>query len=161
MLALTRKTDYAIVALTDLAALAPGRASARQIAERCQVPLPMLMNILKELLNKGLITSTRGTKGGYSLEKSPGEITLAELIQAVEGPVRLTACCEDQQEHVEKKCDLEETCPTRSPMQKVNALLYQFLSNVTLRDIATDQLPIELSIPNRVRTRHQPSPAMT
>ena len=69
MLSLTRKADYALVGLVDLARRTPGKASARQIAESSGVPLPMLMNILKELLAGGLVCSTRGVNGGYRLAK--------------------------------------------------------------------------------------------
>ena len=93
MLSLTRKADYALVGLADLARRAPEKASARQLAESSHVPLPMLMNILKELVAGGMVISTRGINGGYRLAKDPGEITLRELIQTIEGPINLTICC--------------------------------------------------------------------
>ncbi len=145
MLSLTRKTDYALVALTHLARQAPQRASARQISEEFEVPLPMLMNILKQLLAGGLISSTRGVRGGYCIARAPRDITLAELIEVVEGPLRLTLCC-GESAGASEECDLQGCCPTRRPMQKVNGLFRQFLSGVSLADIMTDKVPVMVSV---------------
>ena len=81
MFSFTKKTDYALVALATLAeetAGGPetGRLSARQISERHGMPLPVLMNVLKDLVSVGLVTSTRGSKGGYSLARDPQAITI-------------------------------------------------------------------------------------
>jgi len=142
MLSLTRKSDYALVALVHLARQAPGRASARQIAERFQVPLPMLMNILKELMNCGLVSSTRGVNGGYSLAKPSDQITLADLIEAIDGPVRLAMCCGDESQQREPECDLQAGCPTREPIQKVHDLFRRFLDQVTLADLESNNVPV-------------------
>ena len=78
MLSLTRKADYAIVALSDLARQSASRSSARAIAERTKVPLPVLTNILHQLHNRGLVTSALGVKGGYALSRPPDAISLAD-----------------------------------------------------------------------------------
>lgn len=144
MLSLTRKTDYALVALTCLARLAPQKASARQISERFQVPLPMLMNILKDLMNRGLISSTRGVNGGYCLTRDPREITLADIIEALEGPVKLAMCCNDDDHDEVLECDLHASCPTRGSIQKVHHLFRGFLEQVSLADLVSNQVPVTI-----------------
>ena len=147
MLSLTRKADYALVGLVDLARRAPDQASARQIAESSGVPLPMLMNILKELLAGGLVCSTRGINGGYHLAKEPTEITLRELIQVVEGPINLTVCCAGNSQHSRQQlCDLVGSCPTEAPLRKVNEILRSFLDRVTLAHLMTDQVPVTVGL---------------
>ena len=160
MLSLTRKADYALVGLVDLARRAPDQASARQIAESSGVPLPMLMNILKELLAGGLVCSTRGVNGGYRLAKEPTEITLRELIQVVEGPINLTVCCAAGSQHSRQQlCDLVGSCPTEAPLRKVNEILRSFLDRVTLAHLITDQVPVTVGLTD-VMNRIERQPAM-
>lgn len=136
MLLLTRKTDYALLALASLANLEPQGTSARELAEKLHLPLPVLRNILKQLASRGVLKSTRGTKGGYRLAKSPGEISLAELVTAIEGPMRLTRCCPSSDNGDESGCKLEETCIIQMNVHKVHARLMEFLDQVKLSEIA-------------------------
>src|SRR5437868_13882594 len=95
---LTRKTDYALIALTRLAEEAAGKQqplSARQIAEQYGLPLPLLMNVLKELHKAEIVCSRRGSSGGYMLCcHDPAEITMLQIIEALEGQVKVALCCE-------------------------------------------------------------------
>ncbi len=140
-----------MVGLVDLARRAPEMASARQLAQSSQVPLPMLMNILKELVAGGLVSSTRGVNGGYRLTRNPDEITLSELIQAIEGPINLTVCCNSTPGTEQQLCDLERRCPTRAPMRKVNDVFRQFLNGVTLAHLLSDQVPISVGLADDVQ----------
>ncbi len=161
MLSLTRKADYALVGLVDLARRAPEKASARQLAESSKVPLPMLMNILKELVGGGLVVSTRGMNGGYRLAKDPGEITLRELIQAVEGPINLTICCAGSTElNQDQQCDLSGSCPTEAPIHKVNEIFRTFLERVTLAHLLSNDVPITIGL-TKVTNRIAPQTAMS
>lgn len=144
MLSLTRKADYALVAMADLACQEPARVSAREIAERSHLPLPVLTNILKRLTHQGLVTSTRGAKGGYRLARGPGQISLADLIGAVESPIRLARCCHTEEADDECVCDKEDVCRIKGPVQRVNQSLREFLGRVTLAHIAWDTVPIGL-----------------
>lgn len=143
MLALTRKTDYALIALTHMAADPDGCCSAREIATRYRVPLPLLMNILKLLTRQGLAKSARGPRGGYTLALPPGEISLYDVIGAVEGPVQLVQCIEHKAQPIPDDslkaggCDLIRLCPVHSPIQLVHNKLVEFLSGVTLADVVT------------------------
>ena len=89
MLSLTRKTEYALIALSHLASEPNRLASARGIADIYRIPLPVLTNVLKTLNRCELIKSERGARGGYRLAQEPKDISLASLIRAVEGPIRL------------------------------------------------------------------------
>ena len=151
MVALTRKTDYALVALAYLARWEQGCVSARDIAARVRIPLPVLMGILNQLARQGLVVSTRGAKGGYRLARSPEQITLAQLIDAVEGPVRLTMCCTGGDERAMSECDLEATCDVKQPLQAVQRRLEAFLSGVRLADIARNTMPVELRVSARAK----------
>jgi Rrf2 family protein len=137
MLALTRKTDYALIALTHLAQEAGGCISAREIATRYRIPLPLLMNILKVLTNQGLARSARGPRGGYSLALPPDRITLNDVIRAVEGPVQLVQCVvhDGAERDARGDCELTGCCPVRRPIQRIHERLVQFLDDVTLAEI--------------------------
>lgn len=137
MLGLTRKTDYALVALAHLARQGDALSSAREIAERYGVPLPLLMNILKELLQHGFVRSVRGAKGGYTLAVAPEDVSLERLVEALEGPIRLVTCAAGPADG-EMECDLAATCPVRRPVQRVHEHLRVFLRQVTLADLVGD-----------------------
>ncbi len=161
MLSLTRKADYALVGLVDLARRAPEKASARQLAESSKVPLPMLMNILKELVAGGMVVSTRGMNGGYRLAKDPAEITLRELIHTVEGPINLTMCCAGSTDiEQDQQCDLSGSCPTEAPIHKVNEIFRTFLDRVTLAHFLTDEIPVTIGLVD-VMNKIAPQPAMS
>ena len=146
MLTLTRKADYALVAMAHLARHAPERVSAREIAERVKVPLPVLTNILHQLLHSGLVNSVQGSKGGYRLARDPNHITLAEMIDAIEGPFRLALCCSTIGEDTPHLCELEESCNIKEPVQRVHMSLRQFLNQITLTHITFADLPVSLSV---------------
>lgn len=139
MLAFTRKTDYALIALTHLAQHPNECNSAREIASRYGVPLPLLMNILKQMTQRGLAQSVRGPRGGYRLAISPDKISLNDIIGAVEGPVQLVQCVDWYQNKARGKlksgCDLMAACPVRPTIHRVHARLVEFLSGVTLADV--------------------------
>lgn len=167
MLSLTRKSDYALVALVSLARAAPDKLSAREIAEQFRVPLPLLMNVLTELARHRMISSTRGVKGGYRLARAPEDITLAQLIEAIEGPVRLTLCCHDDSGEApesgsdNQECDLVGSCPVRDPVRKVHAILHRFLDEVTLAHLLSDEELIQLGVSHGIGKEDcQPAGAM-
>lgn len=139
MLSLTRKTDYALIALTHMAQDPEGCCSAREIATRYRIPLPLLMNILKLLAKQGLAKSARGPRGGYTLSVSPADITLYDVIRAVEGPVQLVQCVDHGPDVAGDSsgpgCCLMSSCPVHSPIQLVHHRLVEFLTSVSLADV--------------------------
>lgn len=141
VLSLTRKTDYALLALVDMVRSGSMKVSARVLSERLDVPLRVLTNILSQLTHHGLVSSTRGVKGGYSLAKDPAEISVAELIAAVEGPMRLTACCADPQDGQGRLCRAVDECHLTEPIRKLQDNLIGYLARVTLEDLACNSVP--------------------
>ena len=137
MFTLTKKTDYAIIALSHMAHAPSTVVTAREIASRFHVPTSLLMNVLKTLAHKELIRSIRGSKGGYTLALPPERITLEAIIAAIEGPYRFVQCTGSHREG-EAPCELLDICPVTKPVQKVHAKLKAFLNDVTLADIALD-----------------------
>jgi len=140
MLTLTRKTDYALIALTHLARGSAGCSSAREIATCYGVPLPLLMNILKQLTRCGLARSVRGPRGGYLLALPAAQITLNQVIQAIEGPIQLVQCigvgCGVAHNSTKTECELLPRCPVRSPIHRIQDRLVAFFNDVTLADVA-------------------------
>ncbi len=131
---MNKLTDYGILLLTRLATSPEGGTSARELAEETRIPLPTVGKILKILLKEGLLVSHRGTKGGYALSRPSVEITVAEIIRALEGPIAMTEC-------EENRCELESGCPTRSHWKVVNKTILGALQNLTLREMTRPARP--------------------
>jgi Rrf2 family protein len=137
MLTLTKKTEYALIAACHLAHADGEVISARDMARCYEARLPLLMNILKRLNKCGLLRSVRGARGGYMLTVPPREITLARLIEAVEGTPRLVKCVAPRPG--DSPCELSASCPVRPTMAKMNRLFAAFLNGVTVADVAFDE----------------------
>jgi DNA-binding IscR family transcriptional regulator len=126
----------------------------------------MLTNILKELAAEQMVTSTRGSKGGYRLARPARDISLTDVIDAVEGPMRLTMCCGEHSgdpggRHADSAngadehsghCELEPTCPTKQPLRKVHAMLHAFLGQVSLGDLVSDTVQIRFDLAAAARS---------
>jgi FeS assembly SUF system regulator len=131
MLRVTKLADYGIVMLTYFAAHGGSTHNARDIAGVVRLPLPVVSKILKALARDGLLTSQRGTKGGYGLARKPEEITVAEIIRALEGPIAVTECTDS----VKGDCELEVRCPVRTNWHLINRAIYQALERITLAEM--------------------------
>jgi len=156
---LTRKTDYALVALAALANEAetadePQPLSARQIAEAYDLPMHLLSNVLKALHRGGVICSKRGAGGGYLLCRDARDIQLLQVVEAIEGPVKMAMCCDDDAAidsnsgHAEDddcSCRVAAKCPITTPMQRFNDMAHNFLERITLHDLITNQTPASLT----------------
>jgi FeS assembly SUF system regulator len=142
MIRITKQTDYGIVLLTHLAAQPDRHVNAPELAAETQLPLPMVSKILKLLVREGLLLSHRGVKGGYSLARLPGEITMAEIISALEGPIAITECIE-----VSSDCSHERLCPVRSNWHRINAAVRGALEGITLAEMT-----MPLASPQRLVT---------
>jgi len=127
MLRVTKLTDYATVIMTTLAN-APGRVhSASELAERAQLELPTVSKVLKPLAHAGLVQSFRGSNGGYRLARAAVDISLIEIVEAIEGRVGMTEC---SGEH--STCELESHCGVRGNWRHVNDVVADALRNVSL-----------------------------
>lgn len=135
MLSLTKKTHYGLIAMAYLADRPTTFSSARQIADEHKLPLPVLMNILKSLHHNGLVQSTRGARGGYKIAGDPAELSLARLIDAIEGTPRFE--CDHGSD---EQCRVG-ACPIRGSVQNLHRKLNDFLENATLAEILDDCNP--------------------
>ncbi len=138
MLALTKKTDYALIALSYLARRVESVMSAREISNASRVPLPILTNILKTLAHAGMVISERGSAGGYSLAKPAECINLHELISAIEGPFHFVQCVSAGPDSHRTPCELESCCSIRQPAHRIHGRLKEFLESVTLAELVDD-----------------------
>jgi FeS assembly SUF system regulator len=136
MLRLNRITDYAIVVLAQMAREPERLVTAPQLAHDSAVPTPTVAKVLKDLAREGVLASERGAHGGYRLARAPAEITVLEIIRALEGPVSLTACVDG----TEGLCDVESLCPMRGNWDRVNSAIRAALASVSLADMAVSAL---------------------
>jgi FeS assembly SUF system regulator len=132
MVRLGKLTDYGLVLMTIFARGdgLPLR-TARGLAAESRLPLSTVSKLLKQLLQSGLLSSHRGIKGGYILAKEPREISVVQIISAIEGPMALTECSTD----VTGLCNLESYCPIKSNQQIINQAVRGVLDKITLSDL--------------------------
>ena len=136
MFRLNRLTDYAVVVMSQLALKEDSTLSAQQLARDTAVPLPTVSKVLGLLARGGLIVSQRGATGGYALARPAEQITMAGIIQAIEGPIALTACVDGS----EDSCASEALCPIRGTWDRVNQAIHGALDGVTLAEMAASFL---------------------
>ena len=150
MLRLSKKTDYALMSLRHLALAGDGgSSSAREIAGCYNIPIELLAKVLQRLARHGLLTSHQGTRGGYRLARTPGEISVADVIQAIDGPVAVLACSTD-----EGACDQYTKCTVRVPLWKVRERILAALGEFTIAELATDAPAVELPATKAVLHAH-------
>jgi Rrf2 family protein len=135
MLRLSKKADYALIAMNHLAQKAGAPStSAREIAEQYDIPIELLAKVLQRLVRTGLLASTQGTRGGYTLSRAPKLISIADVIQAIDGPLTVTACSTDNNE-----CEQYSKCSVRDPLWQIRERIVAALGTVTLSEMASDQ----------------------
>jgi FeS assembly SUF system regulator len=130
LIRLGRLTDYGIVVMSHIAADGDSILTARELAERSSLPLPTVSKVLKSLAKANLIESHRGVNGGYQLARAPEKIRVTDMIDALEGPIAMTDCS-GATDH----CIYDQHCPVKSPWQKINAVVRNALSQMTLHDL--------------------------
>jgi len=128
MLRLSKKADYALIALRHLAMRnAEGACSAADIAETYGISAPLMAKVLQKLARSGLLEARHGAAGGYTLARDPGEITALDAIKAIDGPLSITSCVTSR-----GQCEQTARCTVREPLQRVNETILQMLGNVTI-----------------------------
>ena len=133
MIRITKNADYGILLLAEMASTEAGVLhNARRLADSTHIPQPMVSKILKILAKEGLLESHRGQKGGYSLSRSANEITVAEIITALEGPIAIIECADHEKETL---CDLHSVCTVSNPWRKINDVVCEALSSITLEEM--------------------------
>jgi FeS assembly SUF system regulator len=130
---ITKLTDYGIVLLAHIARTPEWRTrSVRDIAAEAHLPLPTVSKLLKSLTRAGLLVSQRGVKGGYALARRPEEITVAQIIAALDGPIAITDCSGDPN----GRCEIERLCSVRNNWQRINLAIKDALNSLTLAEMA-------------------------
>ena len=133
MLRLSKKADYALMAMKHLA-IKSSSTSAREIAEQYDIPIELMAKVLQRLARNGLLTSHQGTRGGYTLARSTESISVADIIQAIDGPLTVTACStEDEQ------CEQFTKCNVRDPLWRIKDRILTALSTCSLAEISTTE----------------------
>src|SRR5688500_3015258 len=134
MLRLSKKADYALMAMKHLAqnAGAPS-TSAREIAEQYDIPIELMAKVLQRLVRTGLLASTQGTRGGYALSRSPTSISVADVIQAIDGPLTVTACSSEKND-----CEQYGKCSIRDPLWQIRERIVATLGTVTIAEMASE-----------------------
>ena len=130
MVRLSKLTDYASVLLAQMAKHPLVCWSAGQLAEESSVPKPTCVKLLKLLAKSGMVNSTQGARGGYSLAKSPESIPVKTIIEAIEGPMAMTECGTD-----EELCRLTDHCSVMSRWQDLGNQVNHILTRTTLADL--------------------------
>jgi Rrf2 family protein len=135
MLRLSKKADYALIAMKHLALRGDrGSSSAREIAEQYDIPIELMAKVLQRLVRRGLLASHQGTRGGYQLARVPAQISVADVIQAIEGPVTVTACSTDDG----GQCEQFQKCNVRDPLWRVRERILTALGECTVAELAAD-----------------------
>jgi Rrf2 family protein len=137
MLRLSKKADYALMAMKHLALRGDrGSSSAREIAEQYDIPIELMAKVLQRLVQRGLLASHQGTRGGYQLSRLPRQITVADVIEAIEGPVTVTACSTN-----DNQCEQFSKCNVRDPLWRVRERILAALGECTIAELASDMPP--------------------
>ena len=136
VLRITRLTDYGTVLLAHLAEHQEAVCSAADVASATGIAVPTVSKILKSLGRSGLVTSTRGANGGYQLARDPHDISAADIIDALEGPVSITECS-----GANSQCEHEGVCSVGGAWQQVNVAIRRALDDVSLSDLLRSSRP--------------------
>lgn len=145
MIRMSKLTDYAILILAHLAR-ATGTLTAHELAARSRVPLPTVSKLAKELSKAGLVISHRGRNGGYGLARPAEQISVAEIVEALEGPIALTECARPGK----VDCEIEDTCVARATWDPVSRAIESALRGLPLSSIAPFRAGEEPAAPIRI-----------
>jgi FeS assembly SUF system regulator len=128
---LTHLADYAVVLMTAAARYPAGaRLSATELSADTGVPLPTTQKLMGQLTTAGLLTSVRGAAGGFALARAADKITLADIVEAVEGPIAMTVCAEGRSD-----CALDAHCMVKPHMGVVGNAIRGALGAVSLTEL--------------------------
>lgn len=139
MIRLTNLADYAVVIMSRIARESDVRHNAHDMADATALPAATVAKLMSALARAGLLTSHRGVGGGFTLARAADEISMADIIEAVDGPIALTNCIE----HAPGDCNLEKFCVMRPHWQAINGAVKTALGQVSLSEVAAPAAPPE------------------
>jgi FeS assembly SUF system regulator len=152
MIRLSRLADYGVVLACHMAAQSDRCHNAFDLAATTGLPAPTVSKLLAALARAGLLVSHRGAKGGYRLARPASDVTAADIVSAVDGPIALTICIEQG----DGACDVESLCPTRRGWRRINDAVRQALGSVTLAELAFP-LPVAVMSCGEDAKPHEPA----
>ena len=142
MLRFTKRADYGLMAIHYIGIHEDfGAVSAKRVAEEFAIPPELLAKILQRLARERLIVSQNGPRGGYVLARRPIEITVGQVVRALEGPINIVECLEEDSD-----CPQMARCNLRRPVQKIQAAISQLLDTMTLAELVGDDVPDLMAI---------------
>lgn len=139
MLRISKLSDYAIMVMVALSEQRGEVLNAQVLAERTHLELPTVSKVLKLLAQAGLVRSYRGVNGGYSVDRAASDISVAEIIGAIEGPIAMTECSVE-----EGLCSQEQICTLRGNWQRISSAVAQAIESVSLAEMSR---PVPHSMP--------------
>ena len=138
MLSLSKKADYALLALSYLAHSEAGRAvNTKEIAEQYSIPGELLAKILQRLAKAQLVVSTPGPTGGYRLARTPETISIGSVVAAIDGAPAITHCMKSDG----NACGQHDRCTVRLPLERINTRILQMLELISIAEISRDEAP--------------------
>ena len=147
MLSLSKKADYALLALSYLTEVGAGRAAnTKEIAEKYDIPVELLAKILQRLAKGRNITTTAGPTGGYRLARAPEAISIGVVIELIDGTPAIAQCMKTDAHF----CDQQNKCTIRHPLERINARILQMLALISLAEITRDD-PTDSALPFQSR----------
>ena len=133
MIRLSRLTDYAVALLSHMGKEGEEDLwAASDLAEKSNLPMPTVAKVLKNLAKSGMITAHRGASGGYRLSRPTTAISIADIIEAMDGPIAITDCASGS---AHDECKIKNTCPLSHGWNKVNLAVRNALKNVSLAEM--------------------------
>lgn len=145
MLRLSNLADYGVVVMTAAArSVADGRlTSAAQVSALTGIPAPTVAKLMGQLGRAGLLSSQRGVSGGFTLARAAGEISLADIVEAIDGPIALTHCGQPGADC----CGLSLSCQVKPHWAPVNRAVRDALASVSLSELAPEPMPQPMKVP--------------
>lgn len=131
MIKLNKITDYAVVILGLLSSRYPNKFSTSKISVETGLPIPTVAKVCKLLNNANLIFAGRGANGGYYCESAPSDINVADIVEAIDGPIAITACLDESDE----LCNTQSICLLSGNWNKANNAILDALKSVSLSDL--------------------------
>jgi Rrf2 family protein len=142
VLRFTKRADYGLIAMHYIASQPEhGAVSAKRIAEQFNIPAELLAKILQRLAKRQLIESHSGPRGGYVLSRGPDEITVGQVVRALEGPIRIVGCLTGTDD-----CPQFPRCNLRRPVQKIQTSISQLLDTMTLAELTAGPSPVAVEL---------------
>jgi Rrf2 family cysteine metabolism transcriptional repressor len=153
VLQITKRVDYALIALTHLTLHVGERYSARGVAEAYKLSRPLMANVLKDLTRGGLVRSVRGTKGGYELLLDADTLPVGRVVELLEGPLQIAACVGEgpcASETIEDpSCAASAVCPVKNSVFKIHVQIRDVLYAKTIGDLARGSARVALPVVQR------------